>query len=91
MKDVGLPPKSADEYKYEPPKEIKEAGFDMPPDVSKRIKDRVFAKGYTNGQYEEMMAMYYEELGDMVAASASWRRQAAARPDGALQNARGYG
>ena len=66
IRDVGLPPKSADEYKFEPPAALKEAGVDMDPDRSKAFRDEAFKAGLTQKQYEFVMSKYYGNLDELV-------------------------
>lgn len=62
MRTVGLPPKTADEYKFEMPKELKDAGVDIDPGRTKAFAERMFKAGLTQKQYEEVMGSYYESL-----------------------------
>jgi hypothetical protein len=70
MKDIGLPPKSADEYKFDPPAAFKDAGLDLDPAMSKQMREDALAQGLTQKQYEWIMGKYYSELEGMVNMSA---------------------
>ena len=70
MKDIGLPPKSADEYKFDPPAAFKDAGLDLDPALAKQMRDDALAQGLTQKQYEWIMGKYYSELEGMVNMSA---------------------
>lgn len=70
MKDIGLPPKSADEYKFDPPAAFKDAGLDLDPAMAKQMRDDALAQGLTQKQYEWIMGKYYSELEGMVNMSA---------------------
>ena len=70
MKDIGLPPKSADEYKFDPPAAFKDAGLDLDPAMNKQMRDDALAQGLTQKQYEWIMGKYYSELEGMVNMSA---------------------
>lgn len=58
MKDVGLPPKVADEYKWTPP-----AGLKMDEGGSKEFREFALGLGLTQKQYEGVMGAYVEHLG----------------------------
>lgn len=62
MRDVGLPPKSADEYKFDVPPELKEAGVDLDPTMAKSFRDEAHAAGLTQKQYEFVMGKYFGSL-----------------------------
>lgn len=62
MRDVGLPPKSADEYKFDVPPELKEAGVDLDPAMAKSFRDEAHAAGLTQKQYEMVMGKYFGSL-----------------------------
>lgn len=70
MKDIGLPPKAADEYKFDVPKQFKDAGLDLDPAMSKQMREDALAQGLTQKQYEWLMGRYYSELEGMVEQSA---------------------
>lgn len=62
MKDLGLPPETADGYKFEVPKELKEAGFDLDPKMAKSFRDQALAMGLTQKQYEGVMGQYLTHM-----------------------------
>lgn len=62
MRDVGLPPKSADEYKFDVPAELKEAGVDLDPAMAKSFREEAHAAGLTQKQYEFVMSKYFGSL-----------------------------
>jgi len=66
MKNVGLPPESADGYKYEPPAEIKALGVDLDPDATKAIREEALAQGFSQKQYEWVMNKYFSSLQGLV-------------------------
>lgn len=62
MRTVGLPPKSADEYKAEVPKELKDAGVDLDPAQAKGFRDMAHSLGLTQKQYEGVMGSYFKSI-----------------------------
>lgn len=70
MKDIGLPPKSADEYQFEAPKAFKDAGLDLDPDIAKAFKEQALEAGLTQKQYEWVMSKYYDQVEQLVGHSA---------------------
>ena len=66
MRDVGLPPKSADEYKYDVPAELKEAGVDLDPAMAKSFREEAHAAGLTQKQYEFVMSKYFGSLSTLA-------------------------
>lgn len=62
MRAVGLPPKTADEYKFEVPKELKAQGIDLDPKQSKAFREKALAAGVTQKQFEVMMGAYFENI-----------------------------
>jgi len=62
MRDVGLPPKTADEYKFDMPGELKEAGVDLDPAMAKSFREEAHAAGLTQKQYEFVMGKYFGSL-----------------------------
>ena len=66
MRDVGLPPKSADEYKYDVPAELKEAGVDLDPAMAKSFREEAHAAGLTQKQYEFVMGKYFGSLSTLA-------------------------
>lgn len=62
MKDVGLPPKTAVEYKFELPKELKEQGIDLDPASTKAFRDHAHKMGLTQKQFEGVMAAHLQNL-----------------------------
>ena len=66
MRDVGLPPKSADEYKYDVPAELKEAGVDLDPAMAKSFREEAHAAGLTQKQYDFVMGKYFGSLSTLA-------------------------
>lgn len=66
IRDVGLPPKSADEYKFDPPAALKDAGVDIDPDRNKAFRDEAFKAGLTQKQFEFVMGKYYSSVEELV-------------------------
>lgn len=66
IRDVGLPPKSADEYKFEAPAGMKEMGVEMDPDRFKAFRDEAHKAGLTQKQFEMVMGKYYGSLEELV-------------------------
>ena len=56
MKDTGLPPKEADEYKFEPPAGLE--AFDLDPDQAAAFRKDAHAMGLTQKQYQTVMEKY---------------------------------
>ena len=67
MRDTGLPPETVDGYKFEVPKEMKEAGIDLDPGMTRAFKTKALELGLTQKQYEGAMGAYFENM----AASAN--------------------
>lgn len=61
IKDVGLPPKDAGEYKLEVPQSFKEAGVDFDPDTLAKLKGFAHKAGYSQKQFEATMTALYGE------------------------------
>jgi hypothetical protein len=80
MRSVGLPPKSADEYKFEVPKELKAQGIDLDPKQSKAFREKALAAGVTQKQFEVMMGSYFENI-RQAADQASHFSKSAARTE----------
>lgn len=59
MRDVGLPPETADAYKFEVPKELAEAGVDLDPKMAGAFKAQALELGLTQKQYEGVMQAYF--------------------------------
>lgn len=66
MRDVGLPPETAEGYKFEVPKELKEAGIDLDPKMSSSFRAKAFELGMTQKQYEGVMAEYFGGMGALA-------------------------
>ena len=62
MRDVGLPPESAEGYKFELPKELKDAGVELDPKLSTGFRSKALELGLTQKQYEGVMGAYMENL-----------------------------
>lgn len=77
MRTVGLPPKDAGEYKFEVPKALKEAGFELDPKLSKGFKDRAFALGLTQKQYEGVMGDYFTQIPQLANQVAGFSHEKA--------------
>jgi hypothetical protein len=78
MKSVGLPPKTADEYTYEPPEKFKaivDAGFGMPADVSKAMRDRLLEAGFTKSQHGVAMDIYFENIEEVAEIGVNYGAQ----------------
>lgn len=69
IKDVGLPPKTADEYKFETPAKLKEAGVDFDPDTLKNVKAFAHKAGFSQKQFEVAMEALYASAGDIVSTA----------------------
>ena len=74
MRDTGLPPKTADEYKFEVPEEMKKAGVSLDQATSKAFSARALALGLTQKQYEGVMGEYFNSLGTMANAAVGYSR-----------------
>jgi len=66
MRDVGLPPETADAYKFEVPKEMKEAGIDLDPGLNKAFRTKALELGFTQKQYEGAMNLYFEHMASLA-------------------------
>ena len=77
MRDVGLPPKTADEYKFEAPAAFKEMGIDADPALTKQFRDAALEAGLTQKQYEFVMNQYYSNIGNLVEAAEGFGREGA--------------
>jgi hypothetical protein len=77
MRDVGLPPKEASEYKFEVPKEMKDLGVDLDQTSSKAFQDKALSLGLTQKQYEGVMGAYFEHLGSAANQVQSFSRSKA--------------
>lgn len=66
IRDVGLPPKSADEYKFDAPAALKESGVEIDPDRNKAFRDEAFKAGLTQKQFEFVMGKYYGSVEELV-------------------------
>lgn len=77
MKDIGLPPKTADEYKFDAPKAFKEMGIDADPAMTKSFRDAAHEAGLTQKQYEFVMGKYYDNIGNLVEAAEGFGREGA--------------
>lgn len=62
MRDVGLPPESVEGYKFELPKELKDAGVELDPKLSTGFRSKALELGLTQKQYEGVMGAYMENL-----------------------------
>lgn len=62
MRVIGLPPKTADEYKYEIPKEVAALGIETDPRVDAEFKKGALEQGLTQKQYEWMLGTWYKQL-----------------------------
>lgn len=74
MRDVGLPPKDASEYKFDVPEQLKAAGVDLDPAMSKAFREQAHALGLTQKQYEGVMGAYLQSMGDLANQSATLSR-----------------
>ena len=72
MRVVGLPPKVADEYKFEVPEDIRKLGVDADPVQTKAFRDKALAMGLTQKQYEGIMNEYYAMIPQIAGASENF-------------------
>lgn len=66
MRDIGLPPERAEDYKFEVPKEMQEAGIDLDPAMSRAFQAKAHEMGFTQKQYEGAMGVYFEHMGALA-------------------------
>jgi len=66
MRTYGLPPKTADEYKFDVPKELKEHGVDLDPALTKTFRDEAYTMGLTQKQYEGVMGAYFKHIANLA-------------------------
>lgn len=74
MKDIGLPPKVADEYRVETPAALKDLGVDLEPDRVKAFKDEAFSAGLTQKQFDFVMGKYFSSLDELVSHGERYDR-----------------
>lgn len=70
LRTTGLPPKTADDYKYDVPEKVKALGGDVDPKMSKAFRDLAHSKGLNQEQYAAVMDAYFEHaqvLGNQAA------------------------
>jgi hypothetical protein len=72
MRDVGLPPKAADEYKFEVPKEMADLGVQLDETTNKAFRDKALALGLTQKQYEGVMGEYFAQIGTLANQSGQF-------------------
>lgn len=75
MRDVGLPPKSADEYKFEVPKQLKEAGIELDETTTKAFRSKALELGLTQKQYEAVMSEYFGTMTTMANGATAYGRE----------------
>jgi uncharacterized protein with GYD domain len=74
MKDIGLPPKVADEYRVDAPAALKDLGVDLEPDRVKAFKDEAFSAGLTQKQFDFVMGKYFSNLEELVSHGERYDR-----------------
>ena len=72
MRVVGLPPKTAEEYKFDVPEDIRKLGVDADPAQTKAFRDKALSMGLTQKQYEGIMAEYYQMIPQIAGASENF-------------------
>lgn len=72
MRVVGLPPKTAEEYKFDVPEDIRKLGVDADPVQTKAFRDKALGMGLTQKQYEGIMAEYYAMIPQIAGASENF-------------------
>lgn len=66
IRDVGLPPKDAAEYKFDLPDTFKAAGVDFDPDTVASLKAFAHKAGYSQKQFESTMTALYSSVDSIV-------------------------
>lgn len=66
MRDVGLPPETAEGYKFEVPKAMKDLGVDLDPKMATGFRAKALELGLTQKQYEGVMSQYFDHLGGLA-------------------------
>lgn len=66
MRTYGLPPKTADEYKFDVPKELKAYGVDLDPVLANAFRGEAHALGLTQKQYEGVMNAYFNHIANLA-------------------------
>lgn len=77
MRDIGLPPKDASEYQYQPPAGMEE--LEMDPDLSATFKAAALEHGLTNKQYQFVMDQYVKQIPALVEGSMTYGKEAAGK------------
>lgn len=75
MRSTGLPPKSADEYKFEVPAPLKEAGIDLDKTTSDAFRGAAHELGLTQKQYEGVMGRYFEHMQTLAVGASNYGRE----------------
>jgi hypothetical protein len=87
MKDTGLPPKDATEYKFEPPAGME--AFEPDPDLTAAFRTKAHEMGLTQKQYQAVMAKYAALIPSMAEQMVNLRaRQGRGIAEELLQDAR---
>lgn len=76
MKDTGLPPKEADEYKFEPPAGLEDIELDQ--EMSSEFRKEAHELGLTQKQYQSLMARHVSmipQIADQIARVGASRLQ----------------
>lgn len=75
MKDTGLPPKEADEYKFDPPAGL--AAFDLDPDQAAAFRKEAHDMGLTQKQYQTVMEKYAAMIPGIAEQAVNYGRSKA--------------
>lgn len=66
MRVTGLPPKSAEEYKFDLPEPVKALGVDLDPAQAKAFRENAMTLGLTQKQYEGVMGAYFQHMSGLA-------------------------
>lgn len=72
MRSTGLPPKTAEEYKFEVPKELKDAGIELDQTTTNAFRAKALELGLTQKQYEAVMGEYFSTISTMANGATTY-------------------
>ena len=72
MRSTGLPPKAAEEYKFEVPKDLKDAGIELDQATTNAFRAKALELGLTQKQYEAVMGEYFATISTMAQGATAY-------------------
>lgn len=75
MRATGLPPKSAEEYKFEIPDALKAAGIELDQTTSNAFRTAAHELGLTQKQYEGVMGAYFQNMESIALGGVQYGRE----------------